>query len=306
MGLKIAVLAAAMSAVSSAAVADCELKSVRVVSEGVVLRYDPFDRSDTPVELPLRVDGTDECVNARVQMSIMPELDSIGPAGSLQASDGRSAVVVDLLSQGMNARIVTEPSNAFSGSAPVGRMSSTGVLTGPGLRTLVPYGQVVAPGLYRARARLLTQILDAEGEASAVIETPFFIEVVVQPSFRLAAGVERQLFLGELREGAESAPVRFNAFANVGYELRVRSDRNWRLTLAGSEALGGPAVPYRASISGRPVDAGDGEVATLVFDQPSGEGVRSHDLKTTALAFAPQPAGRYEDQITIEIGPRIS
>lgn len=66
-----------------------------------------------------------------------------------------------------------------------------------------------------ARATLLTRALDGKGEATAMIETPFYVEMKVQPSFCLAAGVEQQrLFLGELTSVAESQPMTFNAYSN--------------------------------------------------------------------------------------------
>ena len=285
--------------------AECELNSVRVISDGVVLRYDPFDQDDARGEIQIRLGSKDGCANARIEMAITPDTDSIGPSGSLQARDGANGVNLQLTSQMGPARIVTDPSNAFSSPAPAGRLSASGVLTGPGLRVVTPYGQIVPPGSYRARATLLTRALDADGEATATVETPFYVEIEVQPSFRLAAGVEQQrLFLGELTAGAESQPIIFSAYSNVGYDLRVRSDHRWTMTRNGSKAESAPSVPYRVAISDRQVRR-DGDAASVLrFDQPQ-RGRRSHELKAITLPFAPQPAGSYQDYITIEISPRL-
>lgn len=298
-------LAAATLAAAGAAQADCDLTSVRVISDGVVLRYDPFDQDDARGEIQVRLAASDGCANARIEMAVTPDIDSIGQSGSLQARDGVHGVTVQLTSQMGPARVVTEPSSAFNSPAPVGRLSASGVLTGQGLRVAAPYGQIVPPGRYRARATLLTRALDREGEATQTVETPFYVEIEVQPSFRLAAGVEqRRLFLGELTAGAESQPMTFNAYSNVGYELKVRSDHRWTMTLNGSSADDAPSVPYRVAISDRNVRR-DGEAASVLrFDQPR-QGRRSHELKATTLPFAPQPAGAYQDYITIEISPRL-
>lgn len=297
-------LAVATTAGAGAAQADCDLASIRVISDGVVLRYDPFDQDDARGELSVRFSASEACADARIEMAVTPHIDSIGPSGSLEAREGTNGVVVQLASQMGPTRIVTDPLNAFAGPAPAGRLSSSGMLTGPGLRVAAPYGQIVPPGRYRARATLLARALDAEGTQTNVVETPFYVEIEVQPSFRLAAGVEQRLFLGELTAGAESQPMTFNAYSNVGYELKVRSDHRWRMTLAGSNAANAPGVPYRVAISDRLVRREEGEASVLRFDQPR-SGRRSHDLKAVALPFDPQPAGAYQDFITIEIRPRL-
>lgn len=299
-----AALAVVTATAAGAAQADCDLATVRVISDGVVLRYDPFDQDDARGEISVRLSANDACADARIEMAIAPNIDSIGPAGSLEARDGSNGVTVQLTSQMGPARIVTDPLNAFTSPAPAGRLSASGSLTGPGLRVAAPYGQIVPPGRYRARATLLTRAVDAEGAASKVVETPFYVEIEVQPSFRLAAGVEQRLFLGELTPGADSQPMMFNAYSNVGYDLKVRSDHQWRMTLDGSNAADAPGVPYRVAISDRPVRRAGEEGAVLRFDQPR-NGRRSHALKATALPFEPQPAGAYQDFITIEISPRL-
>lgn len=298
-----ATLAVATATGAGAAQANCDLGAVSVISDGVVLRYDPFDQDDSRGEIRVRLSANDACADARIEMAVTPDIDSIGPSGSLEAREGANGVVVQLSSQMGPARIVTDPLNAFTTSAPAGRLSASGSLTGSGLRVSAPYGQIVPPGRYRARATLLTRAVDTEGVATQVVETPFYVEIEVQPSFRLAAGVEQRLFLGELKAGADSQPMTFNAYSNVGYELKVRSDHQWRMTLDGSNAADAPAVPYRVAISDRSVRR-DGEASVLRFDQPR-TGRRSHNLKATALPFDSQPAGAYQDFITIEISPRL-
>ncbi|MGO4410355.1 MULTISPECIES: hypothetical protein [unclassified Brevundimonas] len=299
-----AALAVATAAGSGAAQANCDLASVRVISDGVVLRYDPFDQDDARGEISVRLSANDACTDARIEMVVAPDIDSIGPSGSLEAREGSNGVVVQLTSQMGPARIVTDPLSAFASPAPAGRLSASGSVTGPGLRVSAPYGQIVPPGRYRARATLLTRAIDTEGTATQVVETPFYVEIEVQPSFRLAAGVEQRLFLGELTAEATSQPMTFNAYSNVGYELKVRSDHQWRMTLDGSNAADAPGVPYSVAISDRLVRRDGGEASVLRFDQPR-TGRRSHDLKATALPFDSKPAGAYQDFLTIEISPRL-
>lgn len=299
-----AALAFATTAAAGAAQADCDLAAVRVISDGVVLRYDPFDQDDARGEISVRLSANDGCADAQIEMAITPNIDSIGPAGTLEARDGANGVTVQLASQMGPARVVTEPLTAFARPAPAGRLSASGLLTGPGVRVIAPYGQIVPPGRYRARATLLTRAIDSEGAATDVVETPFYVEIEVQPSFRLAAGVEQRLFLGELTPGADSQPMTFNAYSNVGYDLKVRSDHQWRMTLDGSNAGNAPGVPYRVAISDRLVRRESGEASVLRFDEPRA-GRRSHTLKATALPFDPQPSGVYQDFITIEISPRL-
>ncbi|WEK56890.1 MAG: hypothetical protein P0Y52_10065 [Candidatus Brevundimonas phytovorans] len=299
-----AALAVATTVAAGAAQAECDLASVRVIADGVVLRYDPFDQDDARGEISVRLNANQACADARIEMAIAPNIDSIGAAGTLEARDGANGVTVQVASQMGPARVVTDPLTAFARPAPAGRLSASGLLTGPGLRVIAPYGQIVPPGRYRARATLLTRAIDAEGAATDVVETPFYVEIEVQPSFRLAAGVEQRLFLGELTPGADSQPMTFNAYSNVGYDLKVRSDHQWRMTLDGSNAANAPGVPYRVAISDRLVRRESGEASVLRFDEPRA-GRRSHTLKATALPFDPQPAGAYQDFITIEISPRL-
>lgn len=297
-------LAALACGLATSAQADCDLKAVNIVSDGVVVRYDPFDMEETPAELVLRI-SANGCRDARLELAVAPEVNSIGPGGSLQASDGDATVNIRLLSQGAETRVVTEALNAFNSPAPAGRLSSSGAVTGQPLRAVIPYGQIVSPGRYRAEAVLLTRVIDGDGRAGEPVQTRFHIDVDVQASFRLAAGVDRRLFLGELVEGAQSEPVTFNAFSNVGYDLRVRSDHDWRMTLDDANGRDAPAVPYEVTLSGQVIDRSR-STAYVPFNDPPRDGVRNHRLRARALAFSPQPAGEYRDWITIVISPRVS
>ncbi|MFJ6025711.1 hypothetical protein ACIQC9_14050 [Brevundimonas sp. NPDC092305] len=303
MSLSKTVLAAAsIWALAGAANAACELKSINVPSDGVVIRYDPFDQDETRVEVPIRL-RADDCRDARFELAISPLVNSQGPGQTLRASDGSRTIDVRLLSQGGEARVVNNPINAFNSPAPAGRVTGAGTVSGQPLRVALTYGQVVAPGRYRAEATLFARVIDGDGRAGQPVETRFYVDVDVQPSFRLAAGVDRRLFLGELAEGVQSDPVNFNAFSNIGYDLSVRSYHDWRMTLNGSLRDEAPGVPYEVTLSGQTVSRSSSD-AVVRFATPPQDGVRNHRLRAKALAFSPQPAGTYRDWITIEIKPR--
>jgi hypothetical protein len=299
---KTVLTAASIWALAGAANAACELKSISVPSDGVVIRYDPFDQEETRIEVPIRL-RADDCRDARLELAISPEINSQGPGQFLRASDGSRSVDIRLLSQGGEARVVNNPVNAFNSPAPAGRVTGAGTVSGQPLRVVLSYGQIVAPGRYRAEASLIARVIDGDGRAGQPVQTRFYVDVDVQPSFRLAAGVDRRLFLGELAEGVQSDPVNFNAFSNIGYDLSVRSYRDWRMTLNGSPGSQAPAVPYEVTLSGQIVSRSASE-GVVPFADPPRDGVRNHRLRAKALAFSPQPAGTYRDWITIEIKPR--
>ena len=112
-----ATLAVATATGAGAAQANCDLGAVSVISDGVVLRYDPFDQDDSRGEIRVRLSANDACADARIEMAVTPDIDSIGPSGSLEAREGANGVVVQLSSQMGPARIVTDPLNAFTTSA---------------------------------------------------------------------------------------------------------------------------------------------------------------------------------------------
>lgn len=295
-----------LTAGAGAAQAQCSLKGLQVLSEGVVVSYDPFDRTADRTQIPLRVTASG-CENARLELTVVPEIDSLSSSGRLQASNGAEALPVEMTLDGAAARIVANPLNAFDTTIRPARLAGrSGQIEGQGLQIALPYGAEVAPGRYRARANLVARVLDESGTPGPEVTTPFFVEVDVQASFRLAAGVERaRLWLGELTEGGRSEPLTFLAFSNTRYALKVKSERGGRMTLDGVNGADAPGVPYRLSISGNPVDWTDG-IGEQMYGRPRLL-LRTHEVvATTGAVDSRRPAGDYKDWVTIEISPLIS
>lgn len=298
--------ALALTFSADAAEAQCSLKGLQVLSEGVVVSYDPFDRAGDRTQIPLRVTASG-CENARLELTVVPDLDSLSSSGELRASNGSQSLPVEMTLDGAPARIVPNALNAFATTSRPARLSGrSGQIEGQGLRIALPYGVEVAPGRYRARANLIGRVLDEDGTPGPEVTTPFFVEVDVQASFRLAAGVERaRLWLGELTEGGRSEPMSFLAFSNTGYALKVRSERGGRMTLDGSDSANAPGVPYGLSISGDAVDWTNG-IGEQTHARPR-RLLRTHNVvATTGPVDVRRPAGDYMDWVTIEISPLIS
>lgn len=298
--------ATSLFAEAASAHAQCNLKSLQVVSEGVVVSYDPFDREGNRTTLPIRI-STAGCDGARLQLVVVPEIGSLSSSGELEATNGSNSLAVSMTVGGAPARVVSNAIDAFAVSGRPARLAaSSGQLEGQGVGIELAYGADVSPGRYRARASLVARALDEDGVPGQSITTPFFVEIDVQPSFRIAAGLERQrLWLGELTEGKRSQPLTFLAFSNTRYILKVRSEHQGRMTLNGSRISDSPGVPYELSISDRDVDWENGE-GELEFLRPQFL-LRTHEVvATTGEVEDRRPAGDYKDWVTIEISPLIS
>lgn len=293
-------------AAAGAAQAECKLKGLQVSSDGVVISYDPFDRNPDNTNIPLRFTAPG-CDNARLEITVVPEIDSLSPAGTLQASNGGQTLPVELTLGGAEASVSSDAADAFTTATASARLAGrSGQLVGQGLRIELPYGAEVAPGRYRARANLVARAIGEDGEPGDAVSAAFFIEIDVQASFRLAAGVERpRLWLGELTEGEASQPLTFLAFSNTRYALKVRSEHGGRMTLNGANGRNAPGVPYDLRISDRELNWVDGE-GELRFSEPRFL-LRTHEVvAVTGEVDSRRPAGDYKDWVTIEISPLIS
>lgn len=303
--LAIATLLVASPAAALQERSDCSIQRLEIRSNLVSFTYDPFDREADPQAIPLRA-VTTGCENSRVQLVIVPDPDSLSPAGQLQASNGSQSLSVQATLDGAPAAVATSEINAFSTNSRAGRLAGrSGQLLGEGLRLSLPQGAEVTPGRYRARATVVARV-EGQDPATQVQSEPFLIDIDVQPSFRIAAGVERaRLWLGELTEGRRSDPLTFLAFSNTRYALKVRSERGGGMTLGGSSQPNAPSVPYSLSISNRPLAWTNG-VGAMEFSEPRLL-LRTHEVVATTGSVDPnRPAGDYRDWVTIEIAPRIS
>lgn len=286
------------------AMADCEIRNLRLVGDAAQVRYDPFAREETTRPIRVQADVSRECVGGLVELAVFPEPDSQGSGAELVARQGTGTINVALASRGREVRVAALESRAFDGDiGPTQRIETGGLITLDGYEIYAPSGQVVGPGRYVARARLLARVRKG-GDTFEGGRTDFRINVDVDPSYRLAAGAgDRVLALGEIAPGVESTPSSFSAYANVGYELVFTSENHWRLARDGRAGAESGGVPYTLRASGTDVERSAGR-SGLTFQSAAGDGRRRHELVAVVNPYERAAAGRYSDVVTVEIRPK--
>lgn len=287
--------------------AQCVLTQFSV--PGVTASYDPFldQSSPAPVGLTLQTNNSSDCSGARVELALTYAPSSPQTGSQIHLKFAGADLAATVTGAGGQSYPVGDPANAFVDSRtsyPLGRSGLLG--GGPILQVGVAPGQTVPPGSYNAELQLLARVTDAHGEVSQS-SAPFSVTVNVKPSVRVAAGSGGLLIdVGELRPGAQGGPVRFDAYANVDYNLRLISDNDFALVRNGR---GTPAegVPYQPIVSGTAVDSSSGgnqRIRDVPFAAPGG-GLRHHTFAVEILPFSGLRAGEYFDLLTVEIRARI-
>jgi hypothetical protein len=294
------IAAAAMAFGTSAAHAECRLTSFRVANGQVFARYDPFEGSANPVNVPLDSSGNADCRGDRLRLTL--EADPSTPFaldGTIQlrsAGDTLQAKLGDSSGRPINS--------AFSGGRPSAslQLGATGDIRSGDLTLILPPGQQVPPGTYTARLIATAQIIGDQGQQGASTETSFSISVTVVPAVGLAAGSDTVLDLGTIRDGdSAQRPVSFRAYANTGYRLTLSSDHDFALTLDGSKK--GARIAYVPMLGQQEVNPGPGGIA---FADPGSSGFRKHDLNVKVPHVGRPPAGAYSDYIPVEISADIA
>ena len=306
--LPLLLVAAGASALATGAQARCAIG--QFAASGAAMSYDPFDIRSTPAEITVRATADGDCRGARVQFSLVRTNASPQSGGQLVlAGSGGGELSADVRDAGGAPQPVaaTEVS-AFVSNPPYLPVGAAGVLSAaPTLRLTVAPGQPAPPGEYVAHLLLAARVTDQDGQTTQTA-TPVDLQAYVTPSVRLAAGTnDLNIDLGELSAGEQGQPVRFDAYANLDYDLVVRSQNGFVLARAGDA---GVVAPYQASVSAEALTqaapGGDGAKARMVtFRAPAGDGRRNHTFNVRLGAFKDLPAGVYSDDVTLEIRAKV-
>jgi len=284
---------------AGAAQAECRLSSFRVANGEVFAQYDPFEASSSPTAVDLDSSGSTDCRNDRVRITL--EADPSTPFaldGTIQLRSGG-----DILQARLGDSNGRPTNSLFSSGTPSAllRFGASGDVREGDLKLVLPPGQRVPPGIYTARLVATAQVIGDDGERGQTREASFGISVTVRPAVGLAAGTDTTLNLGVLHDGSTASdPVRFLAYANTGYNLRLTSDHDFAMTLDGRNNT--PRIGYVPVLDRHDVEQGAPGVA---FGEPGSSGFRVHRINVRVPQLARRPAGLYRDFITVEISANI-
>lgn len=180
-----------------------------------------------------------------------------------------------------------------------GRVAAGGVaqLT---LWATLPARQRVAPGIYRDTLRVNLygsgeRILDSRSMSLQVRVLPMLAaELEVGGASGPFGSAPKRLDFGEISHGARGE-INLAMDANVAYSVSMQSRERGMLR---NRAQRDAAIPYRASVDGRPIPL----EAPFVWNE--GAGTRVHRVVLEIGAVERVLAGTYEDAITLTISAR--
>jgi hypothetical protein len=302
------ILAAAMAFLASISPAHAHASCTitQFTATGATASYDPFANAFTPVPIAVTVRGSADCQNRQVAFALGPTVKTPGTGtSSFSLSNDGDALQAQILGSNRAPMRITDKSAAFISPLVAGEIGRSGDLQGGmSLQLTLQPGQAVPPGGYGAQLDLFLCVLDAGGScAPGNVFVAFLpVSVHVRQSLLLAALSAPYIEVGELRPGVTAAPLHFDAYANVKYELVLVSDNDFVLAPGGH---GKPAdgVPYVPLVSGTPVTAAStihGDKGRRIdFPVPGNGGRRRHSFAVKILPFSDKPAGQYRDILTL-------
>jgi hypothetical protein len=308
--MKRLILAAAMALFVSISPAQAhdQCKITQFFAKGESPSYDPFANDFTPVPIAVTVRGNSDCWNKRIALAVGPTTTTPGTGtSSFSLGSGGDALQAQILGPGRGPMTITSQSAAFISPQIAGQLGRSGDLQGGvSLKLTVQPGQAVPPGDYHAELSLFLCVLDAGGscDSGSIQKTSLPISVHVRRSLLLAASSAPYISVGELQPNVTSAPVYFDAYANVKYELLLVSDHDFTLE-SGDNRHGGAddGVPYVPMISGTAVTASSSVHGSkgrkIDFPVPGNGGRQRHSFAVKILPFSDKPAGRYSDVLTL-------
>jgi hypothetical protein len=288
--------------------AACSLSNFSV--SGVTATYDPFEGSFAPVPISLDARTIGDCAGGRVQFALAPTPTSPQTGTQLVLNGQTDTLVGGIESAGGQGRRITNPATAFTGNQVSFPLGVSGVQSsGPLLRLILTPGQASPPGTYTALLNLLSRVTDKAGK-QVENSVPLAVTVVVIPSVRLAAGSgDLYIDIGEIKPGVVGGPINFDAYANLGYTIVLKSENDFHLARLGhgSEHGGAPYVPLISNVAVTQDSSMDGAAGTrkIVFERPASNGLRHHIFGVRILPFTDLSAGDYSDLLTLEIRAKI-
>lgn len=282
----IAVLALAAPSAAYAA-NDCRVLAPELVPHPVTAQYDPFDVAlqDRNFLVNMR---SEDCPPSR---NLFLEI----TANDAGTSDGR---IINAAGPGGQIIKATISDRAGAGG---GRDMTFNVKAGmTTLYLLIDRGQVVPPGQYRASLLAKARLNNGADGKEEVF--PFELIINVSAAVGLAPAVGREIDLGELTaNGTAANPVSFDAYANVDYELELISDHGFKLKRGAQPGQDG--IAYVPVLDARNLSTTD---ARGDFARPIGtDSRRRHTLNARVPSIQGQPAGEYEDVLTVQISAKV-
>ena len=275
----------------AAAYADpnCAVLAPQVQPDPVSATYDPFDAADTRQDFTVDV-RTLDCADSR-EFFLTLTIDS----SDVGVTDGENILLQGPGGETLTATISDQ--SGVNGSGQNDRFNvKQGIVT---LYVQVSRGQVVPPGVYRARLQATTMLNN--GNNTPHQTDVFDVIVAVGPVVGLAPATGAELDLGELESGDSAVvPVTFDAYANVDYELRVVSDCDFKLRRDGDPSLQGASYLPVLDQAVLPTDEPDKD-----FARPSLDFHRRHELNVNVPDITGLPSGDYEDVLTVQISAKV-
>lgn len=269
--------------------------------------YDPFANDFTPVPIAITIRGNADCQTKQIALAIGPTAITPGTGtSSFSLGNGGDALHAQILGPGRSPMRIASKGAAFITPLVAGQLGRSGDLQGNmPLQLMLQPGQAVPPGGYDAQLDLFLCVLNPSGACNVgdILTTRLPVSVHVRRSLLLAALSAPYIRVGELRPGATGAPVHFDAYANIKYELVLVSDHDFTLAPDGQHGKTDEGVPYVPLVSGTPVTAAasirGSEGRKIDFPVPGNSGRRRHSFAVKILPFSAKPAGQYSDVLTV-------
>jgi hypothetical protein len=265
------------------------------VTKAIAADYDPF----SPVEQRERYDikvrntGSETCnyLVGFVQASAMARLGGLLPY-SLQDASGR-----DLLSDAITARRAAHSPGTIAGG-------NTAVIP---VYLTVPRGHFAGPGLYKDAISMVLYGSKNRREADSdpIDQRGFSVERQVGACVSVntaGGGLVTTVDFGELVDGHERFVI-VQTRTNQVYRLEITSQNGGHLTLDPPVPGEDWRVKYSVRIDGVAVNLE--AVASVLEDELSPNGDRSHKLTFRITDAGKKRAGRYRDIITVKIAARV-
>lgn len=315
--MKRLIVAAALALFASISPAQAHdtCKITQFYAKGVSPGYDPFANDFIPTPIPVTVRGNSGCSNKRIALAIGPTTTTPGTGtSSFSLGNGGDALQGQILGPGRGPMTITSQSAAFISPQIAGQLGRSGDLQGGmSLKLNVQPGQAVPPGDYHAELYLFLCVLNDGGscDSDSIRQTALPISVHVRRSLLLAALSAPFIPVGELQPNVTSAPLYFDAYANVKYELVLVSDHDFMLEPGGWGRDRGhgkghdqsDGVPYVPLVSGTAVTASSSirgsKGRKIDFPVPGNGGRQRHTFAVKILPFSNRPAGLYGDVLTL-------
>jgi hypothetical protein len=289
--VRMMLFAAAMVAPAAAyADNDCQALAPQVEPSPVIVHYDPFNAAATQQDFNVDVRTNTSCPNRNIFLQV----DSDNPGvtdGHVITATGPGGITIQ-------ATLTNRSSNNGAGRGDTFNVKS-GIQS---LYFVVERGQVVPPGDYHAPLIAEERLDNGNNPPGENVVAAFELIITVGPAVGLAPAIGTQIDLGELSNNdTAAAPVQFDAYANVDYELEIVSDHDFNL-LRGGQA-GGAAIAYAPLLDSAALPT---SAPRRDFDRPLGvDSRRRHTLNVNVPSIAGKPAGEYEDVLTVQISAKV-